>query len=83
MEVSLLYLEVMALQTLEGMQLCLQQMGEGNIHFYSLGHQDANGSTKDNGAVIFSYASSGKLSIVNGLVVIFKDQIEKQEMLSL
>jgi hypothetical protein len=50
---------------------------KGTYNFYSLGHEDANGSTKDNGAVFFHTTSNGKLSIVNGLVVIFKDQIDK------
>jgi hypothetical protein len=50
---------------------------KGTYNFYSLGHQDANGSTKDNGTAFFHTTSNGKLSIVNGLVVIFKDQIDK------
>ena len=50
---------------------------KGTYNFYSLGHQDANGSTKDNGAAFFQTTSSGKLSIVNGLVIVFKDQIDK------
>jgi hypothetical protein len=50
---------------------------KGTYNFYSIGHQDANGSTKDNGAAFFHTNSNGKLSIVNGLVVIFKDQIDK------
>lgn len=50
---------------------------KGTYNFYSLGHQDANGSTKDNGAVFFQTTSNGKLGIINGLVVIFKDQIDK------
>jgi hypothetical protein len=50
---------------------------KGTYNFYSLGHQDANGSTKDNGTAFFHITSNGKLSIVNGLVVIFKDQIDK------
>ena len=50
---------------------------KGTYNFYSLGHQDANGSTKDNGAAFFQTTSSGKLSTVNGLVIVFKDQIDK------
>ena len=50
---------------------------KGTYKFYSLGHQDANGSTKDNGAVFFHTTPSGKLSIVKNLVVVFKDQIDK------
>jgi hypothetical protein len=50
---------------------------KGTYNFYSLGHQDANGSTRDNGAAFFHTNSSGKLSIVKGLVVVFKDQIDK------
>jgi hypothetical protein len=50
---------------------------KGTYKFYSLGHQDANGSTKDNGTVFFHTTSSGKLSIVKNLVVVFKDQIDK------
>ncbi len=57
---------------------CRMRHGEkGTYNFYSLGHEDANGSTKDNGAVFFHTTSNGKLNIVNGLVVIFKDQIDK------
>ena len=53
---------------------------KGTYSFYSLGHTDnATGSTKDNGAVFFhtNSTSSGKLSIVNDLVIVFKDQIDK------
>jgi hypothetical protein len=50
---------------------------KGTYKFYSLGHQDANGTTKDNGAVFFHTTSNGKLSILKGLVVIFGDQIDK------
>jgi hypothetical protein len=50
---------------------------KGTYNFYSLGYQDADGSTNDNGAVFFHTSSSGKLSIVNGLVIVFKDQIDK------
>jgi hypothetical protein len=50
---------------------------KGTYNFYSLGHEDANRSIKDNGAVFFHTTSNGKLSIVKGLVVIFKDQIDK------
>jgi hypothetical protein len=50
---------------------------KGTYKFYSLGHQDANGKTKDNGAVFFHTTSNGTLSIVKGLVVIFHDQIDK------
>ena len=50
---------------------------KGTYDFYSLGHQDANRSTKDNGAAFFHTTSSGKLSTVKNLVVVFKDQIDK------
>jgi hypothetical protein len=52
----------------------------GTYSFYSLGHTDnATGSTKDNGAVFFhtNSTSTGKLSIVNDLVIVFKDQNDK------
>ena len=49
---------------------------KGNYTFYSIGHTDANGTTRDNGAAFFRTTPSGKLSAINGLVVIFKDQIE-------
>jgi hypothetical protein len=50
----------------------------GTYSFYSLGHMNnATGSTTDNGAAFFHTNSSGKLSIVNNLVVVFKDQIDK------
>jgi hypothetical protein len=50
---------------------------KGTYKFYSLGHQDASGSTRDNGAAFFHTTSSGKLSIVKNLVVVFKDQKDK------
>ena len=50
---------------------------KGTYKFYSLGHADANGTTRDNGAVFFSTTSSGKLSAINDLVIVFKDQIDK------
>jgi hypothetical protein len=51
---------------------------KGTYKFYSLGHMDnATGSTKDNGAAFFHTNSSGKLSIVKDLVIIFKDQNDK------
>jgi len=51
---------------------------KGTYSFYSLGHMDnATGSTRDNGAAFFHTNSSGKLSIVNDLVIVFKDQIDK------
>jgi hypothetical protein len=63
---------------LRGHAVMTKANGEkGTYNFYSLGHQDADGSTKDNGAAFFQTTSSGKLSIVNGLVIVFKDQIDK------
>ncbi|HEY6883295.1 MAG TPA: hypothetical protein VI278_04575, partial [Nitrososphaeraceae archaeon] len=50
---------------------------KGNYTFYSIGHTDANGTTRDNGAAFFHTNSSGKLGTVNNLVVVFKDQIDK------
>ena len=51
---------------------------KGTYSFYSLGHMDnATGSTRDNGAAFFHTNSSGKLSIVKDLVIVFKDQIDK------
>jgi hypothetical protein len=51
---------------------------KGTYKFYSLGHTDnATGSTRDNGVVFFHTNSSGKLSIVKDLVIIFKDQNDK------
>ena len=40
-------------------------------------HIDANGTTRDNGAVFFRTTSSGKPSAINDLVIVFKDQIDK------
>ena len=48
----------------------------GTYKFYSLGHADPNGTTRDNGTAFFHTTSSGKLSIVNNLVIVFKDQID-------
>jgi len=63
---------------LRGHAIMTTAYGEkGTYNFYSLGHQDANGSTRANGAAFFHTNSSGKLSIVKGLVVVFKDQIDK------
>jgi len=50
---------------------------KGTYKFYSLGHTDANGTIRDNGAVFFRTTSSGKLSTINDLVIVFKDQIDK------
>ena len=50
---------------------------KGTYKFYSLGHTDANGTTRDNGAAFFRTTSSGKLSAINDLVIVFKDQIDK------
>jgi hypothetical protein len=50
---------------------------KGTYTFYSIGHNDANGTTRDNGAAFFHTNSSGKLGTVNNLVVVFKDQIDK------
>ena len=50
---------------------------KGTYKFYSLGHTDANGTTRDNGAVFFRTNSSGKLSAINDLVIVFKDQMDK------
>jgi hypothetical protein len=53
---------------------------KGTYSFYSLGHMDnATGSTKDNGAAFFSTnsTSGGKLSTLNDLVIVFKDQNDK------
>jgi hypothetical protein len=63
---------------LRGHAVIFTDNGEkGMYKFYSLGHQDANGTTKDNGAVFFHTSSNGTLSILKGLVVIFHDQIDK------
>ena len=50
---------------------------KGSYTFRSIGHADANGTIRDNGALFFHTNSTGKLTIVNNLVVIFKDQIDK------
>ena len=64
---------------LSGHAVIITTDGEkGTYNFYSIGHGDASGSTRDNGACIFSIQnSSGKLSIVKNLVVVFKDQLDK------
>lgn len=63
---------------LKGHAVMTTKDGEkGTYKFYSLGHQDANGTTRDDGAAFFHTSSNGTLSIVKGLVVIFKDQIDK------
>jgi hypothetical protein len=51
---------------------------KGSYSFYSIGHTDDNGTTRDNGAAFFHTTSAGKLSIVNNLVVVFKDQVDKE-----
>jgi cell division protein YceG involved in septum cleavage len=50
---------------------------KGTYNFYSIGHTDDNGTTRDNGAAFFHTTSAGKLSVVNNLVVVFKDQVDK------
>jgi hypothetical protein len=44
---------------------------------FTLGHTDANGTIRNNGAVFFRTNSSGKLSAINDLVIVLKDQIDK------
>jgi hypothetical protein len=51
---------------------------KGTYNFYSIGHENANGTTADSGAAFFHTTSSGKLGIVSDLVVIFKDQTDKE-----
>ena len=50
---------------------------KGSYTFKSIGHADANGTIRDNGSLFFHTNSTSKLAIVNNLVVIFKDQIDK------
>src|SRR6188472_3172147 len=50
---------------------------KGSYTFNSIGHADANGTIRDNGALFFHTNSTGKLAIVNNLVVVFKDQVDK------
>jgi hypothetical protein len=50
---------------------------KGSYTFKSIGHAGANGTIRDNGALFFHTNSTSKLAIVNNLVVIFKDQIDK------
>lgn len=46
--------------------------------FYSTGHQDANGTVRDNGAAFFhTNSTTGKLRSIDNLVVIFRDQVDK------
>jgi hypothetical protein len=45
-------------------------------NLFPLGHENANGSTKDNGAAFFQYSLKGLTSSVNNLVIIFNGQIE-------
>jgi hypothetical protein len=49
---------------------------KGNYTFYSIGRTGADGTTRDNGAAFFHANPSGKLGIVNNLVVVFKDKID-------
>ena len=63
---------------LSGHAVIITADGEKETYkFYSLGHTDANGTTRDNGTLFFSTTSSGKLSAINDLVIVFKDQIDK------
>jgi hypothetical protein len=63
---------------LSGHAVIITADGEkGTYKFYSLGHTDANGTTRDNGTLFFGTTSSGKLSAINDLVIVFKDQIDK------
>jgi hypothetical protein len=50
---------------------------KGSYTFKSIGYTDANGTIRDNGALFFHTNSTGKLAIINNLIVIFKDKIDK------
>ena len=50
---------------------------QGSYTLYSIGYADANGTIRDNGAAFFHTNSTGKLDVVNNLVVVFKDQVDK------
>ena len=50
---------------------------KGSYTFYSIGHTDANGTTRDNGAAFFHTNTNGTGAIINNLVVVFKDQFDK------
>ena len=50
---------------------------QGSYTLYSIGHADVNGTIRDNGAAFFHTNSTGKLDVVNNLVVVFKDQVDK------
>jgi hypothetical protein len=50
---------------------------KGNYTFYSLGYTGADGTTKDNGTATFHTTSSGRLGVVDNLLLVLKDQIDK------
>ena len=50
---------------------------KGNYTFYSLGYTGADGTTKDNGTATFHTSSSGRLGVVDNLLLVLKDQIDK------
>lgn len=50
---------------------------KGNYTFYSLGYTGADGTTKDNGTATFHTTSSGRLGVVDNLLLVLTDQIDK------
>lgn len=50
---------------------------KGNYSFYSLGYTTAYGTTKDNGTATFHTTSSGRLGVVDNLLLVLMDQIDK------
>jgi hypothetical protein len=47
--------------------------------YMAIGHADANGIFRDNGALFFHTNSTGKLARINGLVVIFSSHRDKAQ----
>jgi hypothetical protein len=50
---------------------------KGTYTFCSLGYTGAHGATKDNGTATFHTTSTGSLRVVNNLLLVFEDQIDK------
>jgi hypothetical protein len=50
---------------------------KGTYTFYSLGYTGADGTTKDNGTATFHTTSSGRLGVVDNLLLVLEDQIDK------
>jgi hypothetical protein len=61
----------------KGVITTIDDREKASYTYMAIGHADANGIFRDNGALFFHTNSTGKLVGINGLVVIFKEHSVK------